>query len=384
MSIETVPGTELKYYLIAYHKNGEERDDDRDGLMSQVALDALVTDGTEPVTDVFIISHGWKGDTPAAIEQYNRWIKAMADCTDDIERMREKRPGFRPLIIGFHWPSLPWGDEELGGSGNSFEMNAAVGVDLAKAQPAAPSLEEMIDLYAGRIADTPRARTALRTILESASRDIAPEKMPPEVTQAYMVLDEEADLGVDGEAAAPGDDREQFNPSFSYEAARADAVSFGFFDFDNLLSPLRQLSFWKMKKRGRKIGETGGFALLKKLQQKEGAEKVRFHLMGHSFGCIVVSGILGGPDAQGTLVRPVNSVMLAQGALSLWSYCSDIPHAQGNPGYFHRIIDTGKVSGPIVTTQSRLDTAVGRIYPLGAGIARQVDFPAGEFPKYGG
>jgi hypothetical protein len=73
-----------------------------------------------------------------------------------------------------------------------------------------------------------------------------------------------------------------------------------------------------------------------------------------------------------------------QGALSLWSYCSDIPHAQGKPGYFHQIIETGKVSGPIVTTQSRLDTAVGSIYPLAAGIARQVDFPVGEFPKYGG
>jgi hypothetical protein len=301
----------------------------------------------------------------------------MADCTADIEKMREVRPGFRPLIIGFHWPSQPWGDEELGGSGDSFGFGAMI------EQPALP-IEEIIDLYADRIADTPRAREALRTIVASASRNIAPAKMPPEVVQAYKVLNEEADLGTEGEAAAPGDDREPFDPEFSYEAARAEAVSFGRFDFDNLLSPLRQLSFWKMKKRARKVGETGGFNLLQKLQQKAGAEKVRFHLMGHSFGCIVVSAILAGPDTAGDLVQPVNSVMLAQGALSLWSYCSDIPHAKGKPGYFHSVVEEGKISGPVITTHSKLDIAVGRLYPMAAGIARQVDFPAGTFPKYGG
>jgi hypothetical protein len=299
----------------------------------------------------------------------------MADCAADVEKMRERRPGFHPLIIGFHWPSQPWGDEEFGGSSGSFGVEG----------PAAPiSIEAMIDLYADRIADTPRAHVALRTIFESASRNIAPEKMPPEVAQAYKVLDEEADLGVEGEAAAPGDDREQFDPEFSYEAARAEAVSFGLFDLDNILSPLRQLSFWKMKKRALKVGEMGGFNLLKKLQEKPGAENVRFHLMGHSFGCIVVSGMLSGPDGRGDLPRPVNSAMLVQGALSLWSFCSNIPHAEDKPGYFNPVIKSGRVVGPIVSTLSQFDTAVGRFYPLGAGIARQVAFPAGEFPKYGG
>jgi hypothetical protein len=99
MSIETVTGTGLKYHLIAYDKNGEARDDDRDGLMNQVALDALTTAGNESVTDELIISHGWKGDIPSAKDQYNRWINAMADCTDDIERMRQSPQGFRPLLI---------------------------------------------------------------------------------------------------------------------------------------------------------------------------------------------------------------------------------------------------------------------------------------------
>ena len=106
--------------------------------------------------------------------------------------------------------------------------------------------------------------------------------------------------------------------------------------------------------------------------------------MGHSFGCIVVSAMLAGPDGHGPVVRPVDSVALVQGALSLWSYCADIPVAPGQPGYFHSIIADQKVKGPIITTQSEFDTAVGRFYPLGAGVRRQVTFAPGELPTYGG
>src|SRR5262249_49920637 len=106
-------------------------------------------------------------------------------------------------------------------------------------------------------------------------------------------------------------------------------------------------------------------------------------LMGHSFGCIVISATLAGPDGRGTLLRPVDSVALVQGALSLWSYCSEIPMARGRAGYFSSIIADAKVAGPLVTTQSEFDSAVGRLYPWAAGVARQVVFAPGELPRYG-
>ena len=51
--------------------------------------------------------------------------------------------------------------------------------------------------------------------------------------------------------------------------------------------------------------------------------------MGHSFGCIVVSATVAGPAGEPDLPRPVDSLFLVQGALSLWSYASDIPYAAG-------------------------------------------------------
>jgi hypothetical protein len=370
MTIELLPGTDLMYYLIAFDAKGHERSDDPDGLMSERVLDVLAK---ELITDVFLISHGWKGDITAARDQYGRWIAAMSRCTADIERVRQARPGFRPLLVGLHWPSLPWGDEELGESAVSFDPTASALV------------EQLTDQYAERLNNTPAARAALTTIFTSAMQNIAPLTLPPEVREAYAVLDRETGLGSAGIGAAPGADREQFDPEEIFQAAEEESVSFGDFSLGGLLAPLRQLSFWKMKDRARQFGETGGFKLLSELQRVAKVERgVRFHLMGHSFGCIVVSAMLGGPGGHSRLDRPVNSVALMQGALSLWSYCSGIPRAPGQRGYFHSIMADRKIAGPIITTQSEFDTAVGRFYPLGAGIRQQVIFAPGEFPKYGG
>jgi hypothetical protein len=73
-----------------------------------------------------------------------------------------------------------------------------------------------------------------------------------------------------------------------------------------------------------------------------------------------------------------------QGALSLWSYAGDIPYAPGTAGYFQRILEQGLVRGPIVTTRSTHDTAVGRFYPLGAELKGQLVLAREEFPEYGG
>ncbi len=368
MPIETVSGTSLNYYLVAFDAAGTERNDDPDGLMSEKILDAL---SSEPITDVFLISHGWQGDIPAAQRQYQKWIAAMAANQADIEQIKQVRPGFRPLLIGLHWPSLPWGDEELGGDSVSFDTTNVAPV------------EQWIDEYADRLADTPACRQALNTIFTAAMEDIAPTTLSPLVREAYEVLNQEASLGSEGEGAAPGSDREPFDPESIFQAAEAADVSFGNISLSGVLAPLRTLSFWKMKDRARQLGETGGFQLLTKMQ-KSVSEQARFHLMGHSFGCIVVSATISGPKGQGKLVRPVDSLVLVQGALSIWSYCSDIPVAPGRAGYFYPLVAEGRVAGPIITTQSEYDIAVGKMYPIAAGLRQQIVFDPNELPKYAG
>lgn len=389
MSIRTVPGTDVRYYLASFDKLGVERTDDPDGSMSDRIVQAI---REQPVTDVFVSSHGWKGDVPAAIAQYDAWIGAMAQCAVDRADVRQRRPGFAPLVVGFHWPSQPWGDEEFTGGG-SFAVTPG---DAAGAG-AHPLIAKLVDLYADRIADTPAARDALRTIVTAAlTTGPGASTLPPAVADAYRALDAESKIGAAGPTGGPGDDRAPFDPEQRFreerDAARMPgAPSFGGgggFDLSNLLSPLRQLSFWKMKDRARAIGESAGFGLLERAMTAAPSGRTpRFHLMGHSFGCIVVSAMAQGPGGGRVLPRPLSSLTLVQGATSLWGFCNDIL-SSGKPGYFRSIVERRLVAGPIVTTQSVRDTAVGRFYPLGAGVAAQVAFPAPgaarQLPKYGG
>jgi hypothetical protein len=356
------------YEMISYEASGAERTDDPDGLMSGRVMN-LVT--RAPVSDVFVMSQGWKGELPSAKEQYTAWIGMMLRGKDRVVQARNGS-GFRSLFVAIHWPSAPWDDEEFG-------------TNTVSGDPDKPTaIEAQVDTYARRIADTPAARRALRTVLTAPGRQSITPGLPREVQSAYRVLDQEAGLDNAGEGAAAGADREPFDPVQRFQASRSSISTFpGSPEHaDSLLSPLRQLAFWKMKDRGRRIGESGAHELLQELLSAR--NDLRVHLMGHSFGCILLSAAVAGRVGGPALPRPVQSLVLVQGTLSLWSYCEDIPYRRGTPGYFRPLIADCRVAGPIVATQSRFDVAVGRWYPLAAGAARQVAFSSGELPRYGG
>lgn len=382
MPIETIPNSDFIYYLIAFDKDGNERTDDPDGLMSERVLEVI---RQKPVTDVFLFSHGWLSDIPASRRQYTKWIEAVIQQKDDQARFQQVQPGFYPLAIGLHWPSMPWGDYELGESPLSMNLNNSPQENLENQRLSV--VDEMVDRYAENIADTPAARCALEVIFNAATENIAPETLPIDVLNAYRILDREAGLQAIGIAAAPSADRDPFDPEITFAAARTEALSFSGFSWGGLLAPLRTLSFWKMKDRAREFGENAAFHLLAQLQQG-GGDRLRFHLMGHSFGCIVVSGALAGSGTDLRNHHPINSLLLVQGALSHWSYCPNIPLSPGVPGYFHGIITNSLVKGPIAITHSKWDTALGKWYPLGASAAslirRSISFYSTDnLPKYG-
>src|SRR5271165_6098354 len=174
MPIRQVPNhADLSYFLLSYTAEGVEQNQDPDaptGLLSEQILERLACTA---VTDVFLISHGWKGDVPAAIRQYDRWIGAMAGCVNDRTKVRQERPEFQALLVALHWPSLPWGDEHLEGRGVSFSA--------VECSP----LDDLVDQYAARISDTPVAREALLAIFKAAMDNIVPDQLSPEIRDAY-------------------------------------------------------------------------------------------------------------------------------------------------------------------------------------------------------
>lgn len=375
MLIRPVPGTELKYYLVNYDENGIERFGGEEGVSSSVMLDELKTGA---YTDVIIMSHGWMGDVPAAINQYDRWMPNLFSVPADIEAMKKKRPGFKPLLVGLHWPSLPWGDEDDDGS-FGFDPNSDAGKIVAAA----------VDDYAKRLGDTPEIRKQLETILTAALDEH--DSLPDDVRQAYVALSGSLGLNSGSEAVALDadgmsvDPDQIFNEAVAQESLDLETGSFSKMSFfGNLLSPLRTFSFWRMKSRARTFGESGASDLLRKMQKitSDAGRQVDFHLMGHSFGCIVVTAMAAGKPNDPPPQNRISSITMAQGALSIWAYSPSIKQDGGKPGYFNPLLKKGCVKGVIVTTQSEHDRAVGTFYKIGAGVAGQVSF-ASEMPKIG-
>ena len=178
MPVRTIAGTDLAYALVIFDEKGDERPEP-DGTFLSETLAQRVADPARPVTDVFFTAHGWQGDVPAAITQFDRWIAAVAGQQAD-RAAAEKRPGgFAPLIIGLHWPSLPFGDEKPpAGAPAVLSAGAAGGAAAA----------EDVDAWAARIADTPRARAAIRTILDAARQETSAAAPAPALLDAYATL----------------------------------------------------------------------------------------------------------------------------------------------------------------------------------------------------
>lgn len=361
MTIETIPGTDIEYTLLSYDQKGVER---REGaqLMSARLVERVASGD---VSNIFFFCHGWKGDVPAARDQYGRWMGAFMRSAD-LQRAKETFSDFSPLLVGLHWPSQPWGDEEVG-EGNSFAISGAAPV------------ERLLRSYLDILGDDPAIRAPLEIIFEEARRNAAPSVLPAAVRNAYLDLNRALGLESRGVAAPPDADREGFDP----DEATASPQNFSGLELGGILSPLRQLSYWTMKKRARTIGEGGMHAFLKGLMEATAERGTRIHLMGHSFGTIVVSSMVSGPDARGVLPRAVDSLVLVQGAVSLWCYAAKIPFDNEGPGYYHRVFSDQKVSGPIVVTKSIHDTAVGKLYPFASRLNGSVEFAAGTLPEFG-
>jgi hypothetical protein len=246
-------------------------------------------------------------------------------------------------------------------------------------------VQGLLAAYLERLGDAPAIRKPLELIINEAAHNFAPADLPANVRQAYLDLNDALGLRSEGAAGPPDADRDAFNPQDAFDAANEQVTpTFGSGDLNlgGLLGPLRQLSFWTMKKRARSIGEGGMHNFLRQLQQTTAGKNTRVHLMGHSFGTIVVSSMVGGPNARAPLPRPVSSLVLVQGAVSLWCYAAQVPFGNGGPGYFHRIRTDKKIRGPVIATRSKFDDAVGIFYPLASRLGGSPSFAA-ALPEYG-
>jgi hypothetical protein len=280
----------------------------------------------KPPSHVFVMSHGWNNSQESARKSYEKMLDEMRQLADAY-KLRPAGAAYRPAVIGLHWPSLAFENDE----------------DLAAA-------------LLSRLSDKNARRLRFLVKLSYGADDLRPflnqQMSPDNVLKAFAL----ARLYLDDELAVPAG------------ANAPDLRVLDEKDVATVLQAARVFTFWSMKKRAGTVGENGARRVLMELQAA--APHAQYHLVGHSFGCKVLLSALSGDAA---LVRPVDSLVLLQGAISTQSFADEVViRDRPMQGGYYVVAAKGRVRGPIVATFSERDLALKWAYPAASQAAGQV------------
>jgi len=316
------------------------------------------------LTDLFVLSHGWNNDLGIARRLYQRFFTQLGDTLARTSALQ--RDGVRVGMVGVIWPSMRWADESLPGvaegmAGLAAEPSDSQLVEDLRAQfpggEQGKTLDELTDLLTRQPeedAELARFHELVKDLV--GARDLgAPED------------EGEANLF---EVGDPEELFEQFATLVPQPETEGGPMGLGD-RFGKLWKGakevLRQATYFEMKRRAGTVGRNGlGPAVARLAEIQPG---LRVHLIGHSFGARLVSFALAGLPAGATgPASPVKSLTLLQGAFSHFAFARAVAAIDGRDGALAGVTD--RVDGPLLASFTRLDTAVGKAYPLASMLSR--------------
>ena len=355
---------------------------DKDGAALN-KQEVKLPDGT---TDVIVASHGWNNNQEQAEELYTALFTNFAAVASD--QLQNKKIA----IVGVIWPSKRFTDvvdaavaEQARGGGAGFASSSTAADETIKAK--LDVIATMFDKKAAKKITAAKNQIAklesdlaarrkfvdeLRSLLDdSAAHEednsvlffkldgsvmLEKLKMPTPLVSSGGGGGGAASLGAhpkttsDGGAAGLGD---------IFSGIKAGAIRF-----------LNYLAYYEMKKRAGTVGQQGVGPMLDRV-----ADKVqRIHLVGHSFGCRVVTAA-----AVASTTDKLQSMSLLQAAFSHNSFSKSMN------GFFRSVVANQRIKGPIVITYTSNDRAVGIAYPAASRLAGTVASAFGDAnDKFGG
>jgi hypothetical protein len=346
-------------------------DDDGKPQDSTAAAHAVAEIKAAGLTDLFVFSHGWNNDRTDAQKLYDGFFQQIRNLIDDA-RFPKKRVASCG-IIGVFWPSILWPDEQPDAIASARGGAAALS-GAGPRQP--PALAPVGDLKTAFGAGHDETIQRLHAMLEKREgghdglREFS-EKLASLFPAHSKKTGREDSLEIDA-LGKPEAWRKAFELLSDDEATSTSGGSAGLGDelsrlWDGAKGALRVATYWQMKNRAGVVGRAGLGPFINAIAKA--VPNLRVHLLGHSFGARLVSYALSALDASGAS-SPVKSLFLLQGAFSHFSFASALPFDTTRSGELK-----GKdklVDGPLLTTFSDFDLAVGRAYPL-ASIVSGVD-----------
>ena len=373
---------QIPYFEATFDKNGV--------LLAPVTL----PDG---LTDLFVISHGWRNDAQDARTLYQTLFSHFADPTVNPP---DALAGRQCAIVGIFWPSQNFDLLMAGQATGSGANTAAIGDVQSDPGSQGKLVAQLEKMKSGVLFSDPAQQTALaraqtlvpdlddkssaRQAFVDCLRSLADRNAADKEDASDIFFKINADdlfhrLNIPANVVDPQIPRQgsamALSPDGPPVAATGHAA--GFLDVlqgaaaagTNAAS---YLSYYIMKERAGVIGVQGVAPLLDSL-----ADKVeRIHLLGHSFGGRVVAA-----TALAAKTDKLHTMGLLQAAFSHNGFS---PATLMN-GYFRPVLDSQRINGTIFATYTKNDTAVGIAYPLASRLSGTVACALGdENDKYGG
>lgn len=361
----TIDGQSVPWYIVPFDKAGECT-----GPRTRQHLVDAAAAGN--FTDIFLFSHGWNNDWKAASNRYDDFIGRYSELR--LENSLTYVEPHRPLLVGIFWPSTalvaPW---------ESAPKFAAAPVDNATRDEAVGESQRELEELATLIA--PEQRTRFYELLQgdqqlssSEERELAEILSPAwSKLQSNVAGDLNAPASISPNAllelwhaSATGGQAHDGGLDPNDEGGLADApagdgpsAAFGLGDI--LKAPrdlLRTFTVLQMKDRAATVGARGVGPLLRDLLTR--APTARVHLIGHSYGCVVVLSALCYPPTV-PLPRPVDSVLLLQAAVSRLCFAARVPGHNYAGGYRDAF---SRVNQPILATFTNKDVPLTKLFHI--------------------
>jgi hypothetical protein len=374
----------------------------KDGaVFQQPDVDALMTGVHAGVTDLFVISHGWNNNMDDAKHLYSGLCAQLAAQIGAVPALNSRAYA----ICGILWPSKKFEDQELIPSG-AASLNDAVNEDQLRARVRGladliqakgwpmeapdPTVERQLGSVMQSVGDW-ADKPAVRQDVVSVIRGLLPAHGADAEDATDRFFSMNADLLIMNLSRSlnPPQNLPQGAGAASLDPFSSGRVSglggaAGFRDVlggvqSAFLHLLNFTTYYLMKARAGDVGVNGVKPLIEAIRGLR--PDLRLHLLGHSFGCRLVTSAVNAL-AGGDGLRP-NTMTLLQGAFSHNGFASKFDGT--NDGGFRQVVAQKKVRGPILITHTRNDKAVGVAYPIASRIAGQTASALGdENDVYGG
>ena len=318
-------------------------------------------------TDLIVVSHGWNNDRADAEALYTKLFGNFADVTAADPTIQQRKFA----VVGVIWPSKkfdqlmtqPATHKAAGGaaSGGAVDKAASNAEMLAAINLVAPLFDDAGDAerlaalrkLAPQLEDDPAAQRefveTLRALLDPDSSQ-ATNQSTDDGSKIFFRTPAEVIFERAGATDAL--------PSVPVATGEGHAAGLGSF-FSGAVNKVSNLlnltTYFEMKNRAGNVGKFGLAPFLDKLANPV----VRIHLVGHSFGGRVVTAA-----AASSTTNKLHSLSLLQAAFSHNGF------SKSRKGFFRSVVTNKRITGPILITHTKNDSAVGKAYPTASRISR--------------